>query len=205
MADLRDAQPRWLSSILLDATALTATVTLHVPVGEGANPTLYEEVVPIDERLPEYMREALNILAKAGLRYVRERESLKGEPKCVGCTSACCGGVYTKVQIDADDVVRLGREDAERGVDFYPEGPRIDGFVGNIRLVPWTGEGTARPEGATETGPRCLFLDPSTSACTVYDKRPTTCRTYVASSCQFHEQASEPLVQIRRGAFAATE
>lgn len=91
---------------------------------------------------------------------------------CTGCTGACC---TMPVEIKASDLVRLGLTDEDE-VSINPKklAKRLikEGIVSSYR------EGTGNFMITQKANDDCYFLDTQTRLCTVYEKRPDTCREF---------------------------
>lgn len=84
------------------------------------------------------------------------------EFRCTGCGHCCTGGPGY-VWVTRDDIETLARG---KGLDR-------DAFARRyVRRVERHYSLTERPDGS------CVFLDEAKERCTVYDARPTQCRTY---------------------------
>jgi uncharacterized protein len=86
---------------------------------------------------------------------------------CDRCPSYCCS--YPRIPIEQTDVIRLARhlglapEEVARKFTKKGEEP---------------GEVVLRHKPDKIYGTACKFLDPESRRCTVYEARPTICRTY---------------------------
>src|ERR1700744_1471673 len=138
MNALKNVDLTCLESITLDTDDLTATVVLNVPVGPSGEIAPYEEIIDFsiagDTALSELQAKA-RAFAEAMVEFIAERGATKtAEPKCVTCTGACCGRVYSEVHVTQVDVGTLkgAGTGLERGVELYPGGERFNGYVGML-------------------------------------------------------------------------
>jgi Fe-S-cluster containining protein len=201
--DLKDADLTWIRSIELQHDGTFLKVELAVPMGANAGAAKYEEFIPLGASTPKYLDKAAHAFAEAVVKAIRERVVTKvPEVKCVTCTAACCARVYNEVAVTGEDARVMGAELVAKGVELYPNGERSNGYVGLLKRIPWKGKGTATIPIDSEPM-ACIFLDPKSSVCTVYERRPNVCRTFHPHECDVHEPAPEPLVQLRRARFAA--
>jgi Fe-S-cluster containining protein len=187
-----------IESIHMDSDEDSVTATFRLPVGVDGETAEYVEVIQFGRNTPDRLRHAAKELAEALLDYVRTRQVNVGESPCVTCTGACCGRVYSEVHVTVKDLERMGPELTERGVARYKDGETSwTGYTGVLRRKVWVGEGVASVEGE-DPQMACMFLDPGTSTCTIYDRRPDVCRNYTGYGCGEYEEASGHLVTLRR-------
>lgn len=91
---------------------------------------------------------------------------------CEGCFGNCC---TMPVEIHASDLIRLGLTDED---EVQTSKKKLAKRLIKEKIVQSYREGTdlfmlsARPDGD------CVFLNPKTRLCTVYDRRPDTCRGF---------------------------
>ena len=91
---------------------------------------------------------------------------------CDTCNAGCC---TLPVEVRLDDLIRLGLVDEfERGEPLSRIAKRLqkEGVVGRFHQK--SGIFTL----SRMSNDDCLFLDPRSRRCTVYDKRPATCRNH---------------------------
>jgi Fe-S-cluster containining protein len=91
---------------------------------------------------------------------------------CDSCMASCC---TMPVEVRVPDLVRLGvldPFDAEGGLKPWLKRLQKAGIV--ERHSPATGLFTL----ARQSGGECVFLDRETRRCTVYERRPDTCRNH---------------------------
>ena len=94
------------------------------------------------------------------------------EGMCQGCTGACC---TMPVEIKAADLVRLGvasEDEIQGSLKKLAKRLMKEGLISSYRDASQLFMITARPNGD------CYFLHPLTRLCTVYEKRPDTCRQF---------------------------
>lgn len=102
--------------------------------------------------------------------WVRFKESL-----CRSCMGNCC---TMPVEVKFQDLVRLGVASAD---DEFTSRRKLtnrlkrEGIIQSYREVTGNFMLTQRPSGD------CLYLDPHTRLCRVYDKRPDVCRKFPVS------------------------
>ncbi|MCB6183322.1 YkgJ family cysteine cluster protein [Leeia sp. TBRC 13508] len=91
---------------------------------------------------------------------------------CKDCTAACCS---MPVEVRLTDLIRLGLADEfERGEPLKQVAKRLE----KQRVIEHFNFKSGRFTLARKTNGDCLFLDQDTRLCTVYDKRPDTCRNH---------------------------
>lgn len=91
---------------------------------------------------------------------------------CDTCNASCC---TLPVEVGLDDLIRLGLVDEfERGEPLSRIAKRLqkEGVVGRFHQK--TGIFTL----SRMSNDDCLFLDTRSRRCTVYDRRPATCRNH---------------------------
>ncbi len=88
------------------------------------------------------------------------RDGLRFE--CTGCGD-CCSGAPGYVWVDEAEIVALANEMQMTPEDFERKFVRQEGDGKSL---------TEYPDGD------CIFLDPQSRKCTVYNSRPTQCRTW---------------------------
>lgn len=88
------------------------------------------------------------------------RDGLRFE--CTGCGD-CCSGDPGYVWVDGTEIVALANEMQMTPEDFERKFVRQEGDGKSL---------TEYPDGD------CIFLDPQSRKCTVYNARPTQCRTW---------------------------
>ena len=91
---------------------------------------------------------------------------------CDTCNASCC---TLPVEVRLDDLIRLGLVDEfERGEPLSRIAKRLqkEGVVGRFHQK--SGIFTL----SRMSNDDCLFLDPRSRRCTVYDRRPATCRNH---------------------------
>lgn len=88
------------------------------------------------------------------------RDGLRFE--CTGCGD-CCSGDPGYVWVDEAEIVALANEMQMTPEDFERKFVRQEGDGKSL---------TEYPDGD------CIFLDPQSRKCTVYNARPTQCRTW---------------------------
>lgn len=88
------------------------------------------------------------------------RDGLRFE--CTGCGD-CCSGAPGYVWVDEAEIVALANEMQMTPEDFERKFVRREGDGKSL---------TEYPDGD------CIFLDPQSRKCSVYNARPTQCRTW---------------------------
>lgn len=91
---------------------------------------------------------------------------------CTRCKAHCCA---MPVEIKADDLVRLGiatEDEVINSIKKLSKRLKKEGYISSYREGTDFFMLTQRPNGD------CYFLDAKTRLCTVYDKRPDTCRMF---------------------------
>lgn len=95
---------------------------------------------------------------------------------CTRCYAYCCT-IYERVAVTNRDLARLAKHfgmSLEACEKRYTK--RVDG------------ERVLRRRKDELLGTSCQFVDPTTRGCTIYDARPTICRTYPGTSrCAYYE------------------
>ena len=92
---------------------------------------------------------------------------------CETCAANCC---TMPLEVQLPDLVRLGLVDA---FEAEHEEPRhIARRLQKARLIDHFNHKNAIFTMARRASGDCNFLDPKTRLCTVYDKRPETCRLH---------------------------
>ena len=95
-----------------------------------------------------------------------------GNPMCLDCNATCCS---LPVEVRLPDLIRLGVIDEfEAGEPAKQIAKRLmkDGIVGRFNQK--SGIFTLEQHSSGD----CLYLDQKTRLCTVYAKRPDTCRNH---------------------------
>lgn len=93
---------------------------------------------------------------------------------CTKCRANCCS---MPVEIKTFDLIRLGiatEDEAANSVKKMAKRLKKDGYITSYREGTEFFMLTQRPNGD------CYFLHPQTRLCTVYEKRPDTCRQFPA-------------------------
>lgn len=95
---------------------------------------------------------------------------------CNGCWSACC---TLPVEANGSDLVRLGLATQEEA-DWLAEGVHDDltRRLLKRKIIQAYDHKTKMFILAQVSGRDCVFLDFETRRCTVYEKRPDTCRNF---------------------------
>lgn len=91
---------------------------------------------------------------------------------CGTCNASCC---TMPVEVKAFDIVRLGlatQDDIDNSIKKTAKKLKKDGVISSYR------EGTDLFMITQRANDDCYFLDQKTRLCTVYDKRPDTCRDF---------------------------
>lgn len=84
---------------------------------------------------------------------------------CLKCPAYCCS--YDRIIVEKRDLARLARH-----FDLDPEVARKR-FTKVVE-----GEQVLRHQKDRVYGSVCMFLDPKSRGCTIYDARPAVCREY---------------------------
>ncbi len=96
------------------------------------------------------------------------------EKNCVSCKAGCC---QMPVEIKATDLVRLGlvsEDELQSSVKKVAKRLMKEGVIQSYR------SGTEFFMLTQKSNSDCYFLDSVTRFCTVYDRRPETCRGFPA-------------------------
>ncbi len=91
---------------------------------------------------------------------------------CNSCNASCC---TMPVEIQAADLVRLGlatQDEVDTSLKKVAKKLRKAGIISSYR------ESTDLFMLTQKSNDDCYFLDTHTRRCTVYDKRPNTCRDF---------------------------
>jgi len=91
---------------------------------------------------------------------------------CTSCQANCCS---MPVEVRLDDLVRLEIatfDEAQNSIKRLAKRLRKEGFISSYR------EGTEFFMLMQKANSDCNFLDSQTRRCTVYEKRPETCRQF---------------------------
>lgn len=91
---------------------------------------------------------------------------------CTSCRANCC---RMPVEIRLQDLIRLGltdEDEASGSIRKLAKRLMKDGVIKSYR------EGTEFFMLTQKTNDDCYFLDSKTRLCTVYEKRPETCRDF---------------------------
>ncbi|MFN8791222.1 MAG: YkgJ family cysteine cluster protein [Bdellovibrionales bacterium] len=91
---------------------------------------------------------------------------------CTTCVANCC---RMPVEVKLSDLIRLGlatQDEADASIKKLAKRLMREGFVKSYR------EGTEFFMLTQRSNDDCYFLDPKTRLCTVYEKRPETCRSF---------------------------
>lgn len=91
---------------------------------------------------------------------------------CSTCKGSCC---MMPVEIKSSDLVRLGLTDVdelENSIKKVAKRLKKEGVISSYR------EGTDLFMLTQKSNDDCYFLDSKTRLCTVYEKRPDTCRDF---------------------------
>lgn len=98
---------------------------------------------------------------------------IKYETKyCDSCVASCC---TMPVEINSADLIRLGLasiDDINQSIKKTAKKLKKDGFISSYR------EATDLFMISQKSNDDCYFLDSKTRLCTVYDRRPGTCRDF---------------------------
>jgi Fe-S-cluster containining protein len=93
---------------------------------------------------------------------------------CTKCRANCCS---MPVEVKLFDIIRLGlahQDEADNSIKKLAKRLKKEGTVSSYR------EGTEYFMLTQKANSDCYFLDSKTRLCTVYDKRPDTCREFPA-------------------------
>ncbi len=91
---------------------------------------------------------------------------------CEGCWSGCC---TLPVEVSANDLIRLElitEEEAARSLKKVAQRLIREGIIQTFRAK------TQLFILQQRQGRDCIYLDPKTRLCTVYEKRPNVCRSF---------------------------
>lgn len=91
---------------------------------------------------------------------------------CTSCVANCC---RMPVEVKLSDLIRLGltnEDEAQGSIKKLAKRLMREGYIKSYRSGTEFFMLTQRPTDD------CFFLDPHTRLCTVYDKRPDTCRKF---------------------------
>lgn len=91
---------------------------------------------------------------------------------CSSCMGSCC---TMPVEIHSSDIVRLGlasQDEMEQSVKKVAKRLKKEGVITSYR------ESTDYFMLTQKSNSDCYFLDSKTRLCTVYEKRPDTCRDF---------------------------
>lgn len=91
---------------------------------------------------------------------------------CSGCRGSCC---TMPVEIKLSDLIRLGLTDEDEAAGSIKKlSKRLmkEGYIVSYR------QGTEFFMLSQKSNNDCYFLDSKTRLCTVYEKRPDTCRQF---------------------------
>jgi Fe-S-cluster containining protein len=91
---------------------------------------------------------------------------------CSNCRAHCCS---MPVEVRAEDLIRLGlvtKDELENSVKKTAKKLKKAGYISSYR------EGTDFFMLSQKSNSDCYFLDSQTRLCTVYDRRPDTCRDF---------------------------
>jgi Fe-S-cluster containining protein len=92
--------------------------------------------------------------------------------KCQSCRANCCA---MPVEVKISDLIRLGvttEDEADNSIKKVAKRLKKEGYISSYR------EGTEFFMLTQKANSDCYFLDSKTRLCTVYDKRPDTCRQF---------------------------
>lgn len=93
---------------------------------------------------------------------------------CTSCVAHCC---RMPVEVKLSDLIRLGltnQDEAEGSIKKLAKRLMREGYIKSYR------EGTEFFMLTQRPNDDCYFLHPKTRLCTVYEKRPDTCRGFPA-------------------------
>lgn len=91
---------------------------------------------------------------------------------CTRCRANCCS---MPVEVRADDLVRLeiaSQDEVDNSIKKLAKRLKKEGFISSYR------EGTEFFMLTQKANSDCYFLNSQTRLCTVYEKRPDTCREF---------------------------
>jgi len=94
------------------------------------------------------------------------------ELNCIKCKGNCCA---MPVEVRIQDLIRLGvatQDEADNSIKKAAKKLKKEGVISSYR------EGTEFFMLTQKPNSDCYFLDSKTRLCTVYDKRPDTCRDF---------------------------
>ena len=103
-----------------------------------------------------------------------------GVNACLNCVSTCCKLQIDLTKQDYERLKSMGKEDtAIKESDFFllsfPEYESKKEFVDNLYSDMYA---TLKKDSSGY----CVFLDPNTRLCTIYENRPQVCREYSNNS-----------------------
>ena len=93
---------------------------------------------------------------------------------CTRCRANCCA---MPVEVKLSDLIRLEiatEDEAQNSIKKLAKRLKKEGYISSYR------EGTELFMLTQKSNDDCYFLHPHTRLCTVYDKRPDTCRQFPA-------------------------
>lgn len=93
---------------------------------------------------------------------------------CTSCRANCCA---MPVEVKLSDLIRLEiatLDEAQNSIKKLAKRLKKEGFISSYR------EGTELFMLTQKSNDDCYFLHSETRLCTVYDKRPNTCRQFPA-------------------------
>ncbi len=93
---------------------------------------------------------------------------------CISCRANCC---CMPVEVKVDDLIRLGVTDIDEVTNSIKKTAKRlkkEGIIMSYR------EGTESFMLQQKANSECIFMDSKTRFCTVYEKRPETCRDFPA-------------------------
>lgn len=91
---------------------------------------------------------------------------------CDNCFSGCC---TMPVEVKLSDLIRLGITDEDEASGSIK---KLANRLKRERLITSYRQGTEFFMLAQKANRDCLYLDSKTRRCTVYEKRPDTCRSF---------------------------
>ena len=94
------------------------------------------------------------------------------QTNCTHCRANCCS---MPVEIKIDDLIRLeiaSRDEVENSIKKLAKRLKKEGYISSYR------EGTEFFMLTQKPNSDCYFLNSQTRLCTVYEKRPDTCRQF---------------------------